>query len=122
MILKIILYVPVKGKEGMVIMKTMYKVNVSSYIANYNTYVKNDFRNEINDTFIFNKDDVDEVLTTVKDQIQDVIIQNGYYGGIDNSVPTSIEISAESDLHIRGYISFSCVKVYVMVVVDFIQE
>ena len=115
------MYVPRKG--GLTIMKNMYRINVKSYITKSNIYKENDFRNDVDGSYIFNKEEIDSVVETVKNQIQDNINTNDWYGGVDDNVPTNIEISADGcELHMRAYISFSCEKVDVMTVVDFIQE
>lgn len=103
-------------------MKTMYKMIVKTYVTEPNIYKEHNFSNEVDGGYIFNKEEIDSVMEIAKNQIQDVINRNNVYGGINNSVPATIEISADScENHMRGYINFSCEKANVMVVVDFIH-
>ena len=97
----------------------MYKIIVKGYTSNSSTYSEDFFSNKIDGTFIFNTDCVETVVENVANEIVDNIKANGYHGGIDKNATVNIDIDDEPNL--RGYISFPCKKVNVVIVVDFIQ-
>ena len=97
----------------------MYKIIVKSYTSSSSTYSEDFFSNKIDGTFIFNTNCINTVLENVAGEIIDMIKTNGYYGGTDKNISAHIEVVDEPNL--RGYISFSCKKVNMMVVVNFIE-
>lgn len=99
----------------------MYKVVVKSFIADRNSsiYDEDTFTNKVNGTFIFNKECAKTVVEDLANEITGRVLRHSVYGGIDKNVPTNIEIV--DDFNVRGYITFACEKVDVVIVVDFIE-
>lgn len=99
----------------------MYKIVVKSYISDRNSsmYNEDSFSNKTDGKYIFDKECVNGVVEDLANEITGRISRHGIYGGIDKNVPTHFEVV--DDLGIRGYISFSCVQVDVMIVVNFVR-